>query len=265
MLLSLDDVAQRNRNAWTRLVAAGCGYTRPWTGLTPELLRSFASGEIDVLPPPYACIYPRDVLVDAAGKDVLCLASGGGQQSAVYGLLGARVSVLDLTKAQLEGDREAARHHNYRVSLVQGDMRDLSVFQDNSFDLVYQAISICFVPELREVYRQVARVLRPGGLYRVGHCNPATQLVEETSWDGVGYRVSSPYSSGDVGDADAAEFRHLFADIFNGLVEHDFLIRGVWEDPRHLVHNQVPEPGTYDHMLGVVQQYFAVLAQKRLA
>lgn len=258
----LDDVAERNRSAWARLVSAGCEYTRPWTGLTPELLRSFVAAEIDVLPPPYACIYPRDVLVDAAEKDVLCLASGGGQQSVVFGLCGARVTVLDLTRAQLEGDRKAAEHHGYRVSLVLGDMRDLSTFAEECFDIVYQPISMCFVRDARAVYRGVERVLRPGGLYRVGYCNPATQLIDETAWDGEGYRISAAYARGDVGDPDSAEFRHLWSDIFNGLLEHGFLIRGVWEDPRHLLYDKGSEPGTYNHMLGVVQQYFAVLAQK---
>lgn len=41
------------------------------------------------------CIYPAGLLADIDGKDVLCLASGGGQQSAVFSLLGAKVTVVD--------------------------------------------------------------------------------------------------------------------------------------------------------------------------
>jgi len=37
---------------------------------------------------------------------VLCLASGGEQQSAIFGLLGADVTVLDLCAQQLAGDRQ---------------------------------------------------------------------------------------------------------------------------------------------------------------
>ena len=40
-----------------------------------------------------------------AGKGVLCLAGGGGQQSAAFALLGAKVTVLDFSETQLERDK----------------------------------------------------------------------------------------------------------------------------------------------------------------
>ena len=58
------------------------------------------------------------------------------------------------------------------------------------------------------------------------------------------------------------EFRHLFSDIFNGLIATGLIIQGVWEDPEHLHHNADAEPGSYEHMVGFVQQYFAVVARK---
>ena len=51
-------------------------------------------------------------------KDVLCLAAGGGQQSAVFGLLGARVTVIDFTQGQLDGDITAAKHYGYPVETI---------------------------------------------------------------------------------------------------------------------------------------------------
>lgn len=259
-----DDIARHNRRRWTEWVANGEVYTRPWLELKRETVHAYAQGELDVLPEPYRYIYPQFILKDVTGRDVLCLASGGGQQSVVFGLLGAKVTVLDLTEAQLAGDRKAARHHGYNITATQGDMRDLSRFPAASFDLVYQAISLCFVPDVGQVYREVARVLRPGGYYRAGHCNPATNLAEHSSWDGQGYRISEPYVGGRLPDKadEPIEFRHLFSEIFNGLVEAGLAIQGVWEDPRHLVHDQEPEPGTFEHWLTFVQDYFCVVAQK---
>jgi SAM-dependent methyltransferase len=257
-----DDIARQNQQHWDRLVRQGVTYTRPWLDLDVAAVRAFGDGTLDVLPEPYTYVYPQCVFRDVSGKEVLCLASGGGQQSAVFGLLGTPVTVFDLTGGQLDGDRKAARHCGYDVRLVQGDMRDLSGFADSTFDIVYQAISVCLVPGVRDVYSQVARVLRPGGIYRVGHCNPATQIVEETSWDGEAYRIRHAYGGGQIEDDEVSEFRHLLSDIFNGLVETGFVIRGVWEDPRHLKPETVVEPGTYDHMLGFVQKYFAIVAEK---
>lgn len=273
-----DDVAKMNRRLWDDRVRQGDGNTQPHLALDVRAFRDFAAGRTLRPPRPY-CDSPCDCIVmrDAAGKDVLCLASGGGQQSAVFGLLGARVTVLDMTPGQLEADRQAAEFYGYEITTVEGDMRDLSAFASESFDLVYQPISICFVPDVREVYREVARVLRPGGLYRVDHVNPATYPTafdgSENGWDGIGYRISAPYMGGPIlrrpdGSEDMAEgeitgeFRHLLCDIYNGLIDAGLTIRGVWEDPRHLRPAADAEPGSEAHWLTIVAEYFTILSKK---
>jgi SAM-dependent methyltransferase len=260
-----DNLARRNHQAWEKDVQQNGPYTMPWLDLEPNVLRAFAEGEIETLPEPYAYIYPHFILRNLAGKEVLCLASGGGQQSAVFGLLHAKVTAFDLTEGQLAADRKAAEHYEYAIKTIQGDMRDLSRLPPESFDLVYQAISLCFVPDVRQVYREVARVLRPGSLYRVGHLNPATYLIDEETWDGTAYRIDGPYVGGQL-PADEGEeffeFRHLFGDIFNGLMETGFVIEGVWEDPRHLRHDPQAQPGTDRHLLNIVQKFFCIIARK---
>lgn len=92
-------------------------------------------------------------------------------------------------------------------------MRDLSCLDDESFDLVY-GTGTCFVPDARQVYAGVARVLRPGGLFRVDFCNPARELVDGGSWDGGAYRITVPYHVKRVkgpaeGDGEPSiQFRH---------------------------------------------------------
>ena len=137
-------------------------------------------------------IYPISILADVKGKDVLCLASGGGQQSAIFALLGANVTVIDIAKGQLKGDKKASVHYGYKVKTIQGDMSNLSMLKDNSFDLVYQAPSMCYIPCVKKVYSEVVRVLRSGGIYRADAQNPISQFVDESSWDGKGYRISVP-------------------------------------------------------------------------
>ena len=240
--------------------------SEPWLYLDANILRRYAAGSIEKLRGPYLDIYPSEILRDVSGKSVLCLASGGGQQSAAFSLLGARVTVLDLCESQLAGDRRAADHYGYSMQTVRGDMRDLSVLGDQAFDLVYQAVSICLVPDTAEVYSQVFSVLKPGGLYRVSHCNPATYCVESESWDGEGYRISEAYVGGQFEEdkdwTGGMEFRHLFADIFTKLVECGFQLTGVWDAPVHLHHDPEAKPGTMEHMETFVQQYFAIVAKR---
>ncbi|MCP4547434.1 MAG: class I SAM-dependent methyltransferase [bacterium] len=256
-----DEIARVNLHCWNRQVERGFEYTKPWLNLDVDVLRDFTEGRLEHLPRPWIYIYPREALLDLTGKRVLCLASGGGQQSAVLSLLGAEVTVFDLCEAQLDGDRQAAAHYGYGIETVQGDMRDLSVLTPDSFDLVYQAISLVFVPDLLTVYREVVRVLKPGGLYRSGHGNPGTILIDPESWTGRGYVAHAPHERGLIDDPEDREFRHTLAEIHGGLIKAGLEIRGVWEDPRHLHHDAEAEPGSYEHMLGVVPKYFAILAR----
>lgn len=250
------------------MVKEGCGFTRPWLDLNRTLLRQYVQGQLDPVPAPLLEIYPASLLAEIEGKEVLCLASGGGQQSAVFGLLEARVTVVDLAEGQLEGDRKAAAHYGYDVTIICADMRDLSCLDDGTFALVYQAPSMAYVPDLRPVYAEVHRVLQPNGIYRVCFTNPVTEFVDWNSWDGEGYRITMPYSErSEQGGADGLEgsiqFRHFMADVFNGLVAAGFSIQQVEDDPQFLVQqNAQAQPGTWDHWLAYVGG-FAVVAQKR--
>ena len=182
----------------------------------------------------------------------------------MFGLLGARVTVVDLVEGQLDGDRKAAAHYGYEVSAIRADMRDLSCLGDASFDLVYQAPSMCFVPDVRQVYSEAARVLRAGGVYRVDHCDPATSTVQHDSWDGEGYRITVPCAVRRLGNEreGPVEFRHCWGDIFNGLLAVGLSIREVHDAPCHLQPSPEARPGTWGHMLTYVQQYFAIVARK---
>jgi len=260
---------------WDRQAAAEERYSTPYLDLTREDVVAFARGA----PGPVALgtVFPAQLLLDVVGKPVLCLASAGGQQTVLFGLAGARVTVLDISAGQLTADQRAAAHYGYTLDAVKGDMRDLSMFADESFDLIYQPISACFIPDLVPLYREAFRVLRRGGRYKVAHCNPATYAVSFTGgdngWDGKGYRIAEPYGGGlirmDVRGrenlcegAPTGEHVHLLSDVFGGLIAVGFTIEQVLEDPRHLAGPGDAERGSHDHRVGTIAEYFAVVCSK---
>jgi SAM-dependent methyltransferase len=258
-MIAHDEVSIANQELWEEEVKKGCGYTVPWLDLDVSLLRQYADGKLEVLPEPLTCIYPASILVDVAGKDVLCLAAGGGQQSAVFGLLGARVTVVDLAEGQLEGDRKAAAHYGYDVTTFHADMRDLSCLPDRAFDLVY-GTGLCYIPDVRQVYAGVARVLRTGGLFRVDTHQPTVDVLE---WDGVGYRIARPYADRVNRRADGAiEFRHYVDDLFNGLIDLGFSIQRVCEAPYYRRLDPNAPPGSWEHEQAYVGGQFAIVARK---
>ncbi len=260
----LDAIAAFNRQRWEELVEAGVLYSRPLLNLD----ETTAHNVVD----------PYSLLGDLQGKDVLCLAAGGGQQSAAFGLLGANVTVLDITAGQLEKDRLVARHYGLDLTTIQGDMRDLSVFAEDAFDVVWHAYSITFIPDARPVFAEVARVIRPGGIYRIQWGNPFLAGVDDREWDGRSYPLKDPYLDGvevqfadehwDVEQPDGTvkhvvgpkEFRHILSGVVNTLVGHGFIILGLWEETSA---DPDPEPGSWDHYKLIAPPWLQIWAAYR--
>jgi ubiquinone/menaquinone biosynthesis C-methylase UbiE len=216
---------------------------------------------------------------------VLCLAGGGGQQSAAFALLGAQVTVVDLSDAQLERDRQVAAHYGVAIETVQADMRDLSRLEADAFDVVQHAYSVNFVPDVRVVFEQVARIIRPGGTYQLQFANPFVQGVNPRSWNGEGYPLSQPYLDGTAIQAedeewvyrrgdDASEesmaraipgpreYRHTLSTVVNGLAEHGFTIRRL-SDTSSIYPDPDATPGTWDHFVAIAPPWLLVWCDYR--
>ena len=264
----MDPLARYNKERWEELAQAGVAYSLPFLDLTIERARQIVD--------------PQGLIGDCVGKDVLCLAGGGGQQSAAFALLGAKVTVVDIAETQLARDQAAARHYGLTVTTQQGDMRDLSRFAAASFDMVWHAHSINFIPDPRPVFDGVARTLRPGGLYHLSFHNPFTQGVDDAKWNGVGYPLALPYRDGEImldevfinPDWDFAdlqgkiqrirgprEFRHTLSTLLNGLLSRGFALLHFAEETSDLPE---PAPGSWEHYKLVVAPYLNLWARLEL-
>ena len=255
-----DDIAVINKRHWEKMVKEECGFTRPWLDLNTHLIDRYMKGKLNAVPKPLLSMYPTSVLAEVEGRDVLCLAAGGGQQSVVFSLLGAHVTVVDLSQGQLKADQRAATHYGYEIDIIQGDMRDLSCVGDRTFDIVW-GTGMSYVRDVEQVYSEVAKVLRTGGKYRVDFMNPATEFVDCDDWDGKGYRITRPYTERIRRSEDGPiEFRHTLSSIFNGLLALDLFIEHVEEAPYHHQYAQ-GAPGSWEHWQTYVTR-FAVVAKK---
>ncbi|TDD19773.1 class I SAM-dependent methyltransferase [Nonomuraea diastatica] len=260
-----DDVYRYNQERWEALVEADALFTRPMLDLDAERARNYLGLERLGL--------PRDL----AGGRVLCLAGGGGQQSAAFALLGADVTVLDISTGQLARDRSAAEHYGVGIRTVQGDMRDLSVLGDASFDLVWHPYSLTFVPDCRIVFREVAGVVETGGHYYLMCANPFFSGLTHESWNGEGYTLKQPYTdeaatcypdqdwvydrtpSGRV-VREPREYTQTLSRIVNNLTREGFLltllseVRGERDDA---------EPGGWEHFMTVAPPWLELVWQYR--
>lgn len=251
-------------------------YTLPWLDLDIAAFQAYRDGQTNRLPEPYASDPASSrMFAGVRGLDVLCLAGGGGQQSAVFSLLGARVTVFDLMESQLEGDRVAAAHYSTSVNTVQGDMRDLTALASASFDRVLQPISTLYTPDLAPVFREVTRVLRPGGLYCADYTVPLLYMAHNTGWDGSAYvlRVAEPYRRGEIRETtdgrssftegcSIGEYHHLLSDIINNQIVAGLSIQGIWENPRPGANLEGLAPGSEAHRDRFIPFGLTVLSQK---
>ena len=189
-----EKVVAHNRAAWDKWVEEGDRWTTP---VSPAEIAAARAGEWSIYLTEEKPA-PRDWFpADLRGVDVLCLASGGGQQGPILAAAGANVTVFDNSPAQLRQDELVARREGLAIRTVQGDMRDLSAFADGSFDLIFHPVSNIFAPEVRPVWRECYRVLRPGGVLMMGTVNPIEYAFDRHLADTEGifqltYRL--PYS-----------------------------------------------------------------------
>jgi SAM-dependent methyltransferase len=154
------------------------------------------------------------------------------------------VTVFDNSPAQLSRDRLVAERENLDLRLIQGDMADLSVFPDESFDLVFHPVSNLFVPDLRPVWREASRVLRPGGALLSGFMNPVFYIFDwKLMEQGIlEVRHKIPYSDLEslpeaeleefLETGNPLEFGHSLEAQIGGQLEAGLLLAGFYED-RH--------------------------------
>jgi SAM-dependent methyltransferase len=232
------DVRAYNREKWDLQVEQGNRWTIP---ASPERIEAARRGEWSVLlteqkPVPRSW-FPDDI----HGVDILCLASGGGQQGPVLAAAGANVTVFDNSPRQLEQDRLVAKRDGLVLITVEGDMRDLSVFGDGCFDMVFHPVSNVFCPEVRPVWREAFCVLRPGGVLLAGFNNPYVYIFDIPQAEKGIFEVKNPlpYDSTKLsdeerlrvfGEAYPLEFSHSLEEQIGGQLEAGFLLAGLYED-----------------------------------
>lgn len=182
---------------------------------------------------------------DLSGKDVLCLASGGGQQGPILAAAGARVTVFDNSPGQLGQDEMVAARDGLELRTVLGDMRDLGAFGDAAFDVVFHPVSNLFVPDPAPVWSECFRVLRPGGTLLAGFLNPDSYLFDHEALDERGGLVVAhqlPYSdvthyppeerAARFGADAALEYGHTLTGQIGGRPLWRGLIADSWSKPR---------------------------------
>ena len=234
------DIVKHNEIAWDKQSSdAESPWVQPVGSAEIEAARR---GDWQVILTPTKTV-PEHWFGDIRDKDVLGLASGGGQQVPIFAAAGARVTSFDNSPQQLAKDRLVAERENLPIQYEQGDMADLSRFEDESFDLIFHPVSNVFSQHILPVWRHCARVLRPGGRLLSGFMNPDFFMFDHEVVDNGGpmeVRFALPYA--DIESlteaqimerqqrGEALEFSHTLESQIGGQLDAGLLLAGFYED-----------------------------------
>ena len=225
-----------NKDAWDKVAAEGDRYYR---AMTAEQIQAARDGDWRIRITPTKPV-PESWLQPLQNRNVLLLAGGGGQQSPILAALGAKVTVFDLSEKQLARDIEIANREGYEIQTASGDMANLKMFADASFDLVLNPCSVCYSPNVIPIWKEVYRTLVPGGHFVCGFINPLHYIFDAAKMDRNQFEVRHkiPYCDADLGDAQTEllgedrprEFGHSLSDLIGGQIDAGFQIVGCYED-----------------------------------
>ena len=247
------DFLHHNESAWNKQALAQNEWSK---AVSSELINDAKEGKWDVhlTPKPLN----KEWLGEVRGKKILCLASAGGQQAPVLAAAGASVIVFDISGEQLKQDEKVAERDGLSLQTVQGDMRDLSVFENETFDIVFHPISNHYVEDVNPVWREAYRVLKKGGALLASFFNPVVFVADRNPQDIkdgiIRPKYTLPYA--DIKDLDqdqinrklenneALVFGHTLSDLIGGQLKAGFMISDFTEEmqpnPRFLIDEYLP-------------------------
>ena len=105
-----------------------------------------------------------ELLGDVAGRDVCVLGSGDNLAVLALAGMGARLTSVDISQAQLDTAASRAGEIGLDIAFLCADAVDLRELGDESFDLIYTGGHVAvWVSDLKRHYAEACRILRRAG------------------------------------------------------------------------------------------------------
>lgn len=227
------NVVEHNKSAWDNYVDK----KDPWTiPVSEEVLENAKNGIWNLVLTPKKSV-PHNWFPDLKGLKILGLASGGGQQGPILATLGAEVTIFDNSEKQLQQDKTLSDKFDLNIKTVQGDIKDLSMLADNSFDLIFNPCSVLFVDNVLPVWKECFRVLKANGILMSGLINPISFQLDEENLNLIYKQPFSALHSLPTEkleelkrNNEALEFGHSLTDQIGGQLDAGFTITSMFED-----------------------------------
>ena len=231
-MVTKDNYTEENSKAVDSWVKTGWIWSRPITH--GEYLNA-KLGKYRILLTPTIPV-PEEWIGPVKGKKVLALASGGGQQGPVFQALGADVTILDYSEAQLGKEKEVALREGYEINLIRADMTRPLPFDDSEFDMVFNPVSTIFIEDVAPLWKECARIVKKGGVLMTGIDNGINYIVEGEGETRITHSLpynplKDPALMQELKEVDAGiQFSHSLSDNLQPLLKNGFMLTDIYED-----------------------------------
>ena len=225
------DYQDINAETIDRWIDEGWEWGKP---ISYEKYLNAARGVWDVMLTPTKPV-PHEWFGDLRGKKILRLACGGGQQMPIFAALGAECTVFDYSKKQIESDLAVAEREGYEIRAIRGDMTKPLPFDDGEFDLIFHPVSNCYVKDVKSIWRECYRVLKPCGYLLSGTDHFVNYIVGPDEKEIINSLPFDPTVNEEQRkqlEADDAgmQFSHTIEEQINGQLEAGFTLLELYED-----------------------------------
>jgi ubiquinone/menaquinone biosynthesis C-methylase UbiE len=222
-----------NSKTWDCWAENGCEWSLP---ISHEEYKTVKSGEWGVYLTP-CVIVPHQWFGALKDKQLLGLASGGGQQMPVFSALGANCTIFDYSDHQLEAEKMVSDREGYNINIIKGDMTKPLPFENETFDIIFHPVSNCYIEDILPVWNECYRVLKKGGILLTGFSNGIDFLFEDDSPLTVVNKLPfNPLKMNKdkydrmVKNYEGIQFSHSMEDQLGGQLKAGFILTDLYED-----------------------------------
>ncbi len=226
----------------------------------------------------------RSVFPSFEGLRVCIPSSGDNHAAFALAQLGAQVTSCDISENQLANAERVARQYGWDIAFRQADTMALEGVPSEAYDFVYTSNGVhVWINDLAAMYRNIARVLKPGGRYVLFEIHPFQRPFDGRLWEQP--TVKKPYDcTGPFESEQDVTFGWRLQDILNALLDAGLSMRRLeelfaeknYEDPDWIpceqklrepdrVYDRAEVDRMYDwrcNPMAALPLWFSVLAEK---
>ncbi|ANU13166.1 methylase [Planococcus halocryophilus Or1] len=175
---------------------------------------------------------------ELAGLHILDAGCSAGWYSEQLAQRGAQITAVDISPEMVKHTHKLLGD---KASVICLDLEETLPFQDETFDVVVSSLTLHYLKEWRETFKELHRVLKPGGSFLLSIHHPLTdlKLLEDVDYFSTELIVDSWNKGGKT--YKVPFFRKSLSEVFESLLAHFTIERVVEPKPTEIFKKLAPE------------------------